>query len=41
MKQLIKNIMRKLIYNHRATSDSYIAWLKKQGVKVGGGDTYI
>ena len=41
MKQLIKNIMRKLIYNHRATSDSYIAWLKKQGVKVGGGHIYM
>ena len=37
MKKLIKNIVRKLIYNHRATSNSYITWLKKQGAIVGGG----
>ena len=37
MKKIMKKFMRKLIYNHRADSESYINWLIKQGVKVGGG----
>lgn len=41
MKKIMKKFMRKLIYNHRADSESYINWLIKQGVKVGGGHTFM
>lgn len=36
MSKLLKNIVRKLIYNHKASPKSYIDYLIKQGVKVGG-----
>lgn len=32
---VIKNIVRKLVYQEKATSDSYIAYLRKQGVQIG------
>lgn len=40
MPKILKNIVRKLIYNYKASSKSYIDYLRKQGVKVGG-DMYL
>lgn len=32
---MIKSILRKLIFQERADSDSFIKYLRKQGVRIG------
>lgn len=38
---MVKYIIRKLIYRHRASSEDYIRWLKKKGVRIGNGTSFI
>lgn len=35
MKEFLANKFRILIYGHKASSESYIKWLKKKGVRIG------
>lgn len=34
-----KKILKKIIYRHRASSEDYISWLRKQGMQIGEGTT--
>lgn len=32
---MLKNLIKKIVYREKADSESYVAWLRKQGAKVG------
>ena len=34
---MFKNLIKKIIYREKYNSQTYVNWLKKQGIKIGGG----
>ena len=37
----LKDLVKKVVYRHRADSESYSKWLTKQGLEIGRGTTFI
>lgn len=36
----VKKIIKKLVFRHKCDSDTYIKYLKKKGLKIGGGAVF-
>lgn len=37
MMLFIKEFIKKILYREKYNSETYINWLRKQGIKIGGG----
>lgn len=38
---LIKKILKRIVFGHRCSSEAYVAYLRKIGMKIGGGTVFL